>query len=56
MPIFSAVHDVIINFFKLNSDLAKISEGAFQQHFNPDPTKPAQEEIFSRKLKKEIHP
>ena len=52
MPIFSAVHDVSISFFKLNSDFAKISEEAFQQHFNPDPTTPAREEIFSRKLEK----
>ena len=38
---------------ELNSDLAKISEWAFKwkMSFSPDPSKPAQELIFSRKLK-----
>ena len=39
--------------FKRNSDLAKMCEWSVQWKisFNPDPTKLAQEIIFSRKLK-----
>ena len=56
--LFSVAHDVIISSFKLNSDLAKISKWAFKwkMSFNPDPSKPAQEVIFSRKLKTVLHP
>ena len=55
---FSVVHDVTISSSELNSDLAKISEWAFKwkMSFNPDPSKPAQEVIFSRKLKTVPHP
>ena len=51
--IFSVVHDVTISSFELNSDSAKITEWAFKwkMSFNLDPTKPAQEVIFSRNLK-----
>ena len=51
--LFSVVHDVTISSSELNSDLAKISEWTFnwKRSFNPDPAKPAQEVIFSRKLK-----
>ena len=43
---------------KLNNDLTKISTWAFQwkMNFNPDPTKQAQEVIFSRKLQNTNHP
>ena len=56
--VFSVVHDVTIGSFELNSDLAKISEWDFKWKmiFNPDPTKSAQELIFSRKLKTVPHP
>ena len=56
--LFSVVHDVTISSSELNSDLAKISEWAFKwkMSFNPDPSKPAQEVIFGRKLKKVPHP
>ena len=42
----------------LNHDLKKISNWAFQwkMSFNPDPSKQAQEVIFSRKLKNVSHP
>ena len=55
---FSVVHDVTISSSELNNDLAKISEWDFKwkMSFNPDPTKPAQEVIFSRKLKTIPHP
>ena len=50
--LFSVVQDVTISSSELNSDLTKISEWAFKRKmsFNPDPTKPAQKVIFSRKL------
>ena len=42
----------------LNNDLKEINRCAFQwkMSFNPDPTKQAQEVIFSRKTNKKIHP
>ena len=56
--LFSVVDDATISSSELNSDLEKISEWAFKwkMSFNPDPTKPAQEVIFSRKLKTAPHP
>ena len=41
----------------LNNDLAKISRMAQQQKmsFNPDPSKPSQEIIFSKKVNKNSH-
>ena len=56
--LFSVVYDVTISSSELNSDLAKISEWVFKWKisFNPDPTKPAQEVIFSKKLKTVPHP
>ena len=52
-----SVDDATVSFSELNSDLAKISELTFKwkMSFNPDPTKPAQEVIFSRKLKTVPH-
>ena len=42
----------------LNNDLLKINNWAYQwkMSFNPDPSKQAQEMIFSRKIKKPSHP
>ena len=56
--LFSVVHVVTISSSELNSNLAKISEWAFEwkMSFNPDQSKPAQEVIFSRKLKTVPHP
>ena len=48
--LFSMVHDVNIT-VNLNNDLSKINDWAIQWKvsFNPDPSKQAQEVIFSRK-------
>ena len=56
--LFSKVLDVNESTKKLNLDLEKISEWAFQwkMHFNPDPNKQANEVIFSRKSKVHSHP
>ena len=56
--LFSVVHGVTISSSELNSNLSKISKWAFKwkMGLNPDPTKPAQEVIFSRKLKTVPHP
>ena len=53
--LFSKVLDVNESTKKLNFDLEKISEWAFQwkMQFNPDPNKQANEVIFSRKS--EVH-
>ena len=55
--VFSTIHDSNTSASNLNSDLQKISEWAFKwkMSFNPDPTKQAQEVIFSRKLIKPRH-
>ena len=47
---FFVVHDIDTSANDLNQDLEKISEWVFQwkMKFNPDPTKQAQEIIFSR--------
>ena len=56
--LFSVVHDVNVSAKELNDDLKKINEWVFQwkMSFNPDPSKQAQEFIFSRKIKKLQHP
>ena len=50
--LFSVVKNVNASNIDLNNDLKKIGEWAFQwkMSFNPDPTKQAQELIFSRKV------
>ena len=55
---FSAVHNITDTASLLNSNLSKINEWALQwkMNFNPDPTKQAQEIIFSRKTSKINHP
>ena len=56
--LFSIVQNVETSASHLNSDLSKISNWAFQwkTSFNPDPSKLAQEVIFSRKIQKTCHP
>ena len=56
--LFSVVHNVYDSCNDLNNDLNKISDWAhkWKMSFNPDPTKQAQEVIFSRKKKKISHP
>ena len=56
--LFSKVLDVNESTKKLNLDLEKISEWAFQwkMHFNPDPNKQANEVIFSGKSEVHSHP
>ena len=55
---FSVTHDVNVSARELNDDLTKINNWAFQwkMSFNPDVNKQAQEVIFSRKIKSNIHP
>ena len=56
--IFSTVHDVNVSSNQLNDDLRKVSVWAYnwKMSFNPDPSKQAQEVIFTRKLIKPSHP
>ena len=56
--LFSVIHDIQTSANDLNNDLKAINKWAFQwkMSFNPDPTKQAQEVIFSRKTKKSSHP
>ena len=56
--LFSVTHDIITSANELNNDLKKISDWAFQWKisFNPDPSKQAQEVVFSGKLKNVSHP
>ena len=55
---FSVVHDTQTSANNLNKDSEKINNWAFQwkRNFNPDPTKQAQEVIFSRKAREICHP
>ena len=50
--LFSKVLDINKSVTELNTDLEKISQWAYQweMQFNPDPSKQANEVIFSRKL------
>ena len=56
--LFSVVHDISTSASDINNDLTLISNWAFQwkMSFNPDPSKQAQEIIFSRKKMKSSHP
>ena len=56
--LFSVTHDITTSANKLNNDLKKIGDWAFQwkMSFNPDPSKQAQEVIFSRKLENVSRP
>ena len=55
--LFFVNNDVKTSANELNKNLKKISDWTFQwkMSFNPDPTKQAQEVIFSRKLKNIFH-
>ena len=52
--LFSVIHNVDTSANELNNDLYQINKWAFQwkMSFNPDPSKQAQEIIFSGKTKK----
>ena len=56
--LFSVVRDPNMSAEELNHDLKLISQWAYQwkMSFNPDPTKPAEEIIFSRKRQRPDHP
>ena len=56
--LFTVVQDEIESANVLNDDLCSISKWAFnwKMLFNPDPSKPAQEVLFSRKKKAQNHP
>ena len=56
--LFSVVHNVNTSAKELNDDLKEVNKWAFQwkTSFNPDPSKQAQEVIFSRKSKRSTHP
>ena len=56
--LFSVINDKHLSANKLNQDLNRINNWAFQwkMSFNPDPSKHAQKVIFSRKLQKSTHP
>ena len=56
--LFSVVHNITVSANLLNSDLSKINTWALQwkMSFDTDPTKQAQETIFSRKNLQRNHP
>ena len=56
--LFSVINDKHLLGNKLNQDLNKINNWAFQwkMSFNPEPSMQAQDVIFSRKLQKSTHP
>ena len=56
--LFSIVQDPEASFEMLQHDLDSITEWAHQwkMSFNPDPTKPAEEILFSHKKNKPYHP
>ena len=58
ISLFFIIHDRQISANDLNKDLEMIHNWVFQRkmNFNPDPTKQAQEAIFTCKTKKLPHP
>ena len=56
--LFSTVQDITTSTVSLNNDLTKISEWVVQwkMNFNPDPSKQAQELLFSRKISSKPYP
>ena len=56
--LFTIVTDKNESANTLNNDLMLISKSAYdwKMLFNPDPSKPVQEVIFSRKTQVQIHP
>ena len=57
MFLFSVVHDLSASTNNFNKDLKKINDWATQckMSLNPEPTKEAQEVIFSGKIRKISH-
>ena len=55
--LFSVIHNVNSSQISLNEDSDKINKWAYQWNmsFNPDPSKKAQEVIFSRKVNNVLH-
>ena len=55
---FSIVHDPVVSAEEQNHDLNLISKWAHQWKmcFNPNPTKQAEEILFSQKRKSPVHP
>ena len=56
MTLFSVINDKDLSANKLNQDLNRISYFKKKKCFNPNPSKQAQEDIFSRNLQKSTHP
>ena len=58
VPLLSVVHNITDSPNLLNSNLSEIIKCSLQwkMSFNPDPTKQAQEIIFSHKTSKRNHP
>ena len=56
--LFFVVHDVATSSCDLNYDLKRVREWVFQwkMSFNPEPSKQAQEVIFTHKLQKKDYP
>ena len=56
--LFSVVHNITASSCDLNDDLNRVREWPFQwkMSFNPEPSKQAQEVIFTRKLQKKDYP
>ena len=56
--LFSVIHDIQTSTNNVNKDLERISNWATQCkiNFNPDTTEQAEKFIFSRKMKKTVHP
>ena len=56
--LFTIVKDKNESANEINNDLLQISKWAYnwKMLFNPDPNKPAQEVLFSRKSKVQVHP
>ena len=55
---FSTMHNTDSSEAELNNNLAKVSHGTHhvKMNFNPDPSKQAQEVIFSRNVNNNSHP
>ena len=55
--LFSVLHDITTSSCDLNYDLNRVREWVFQSKmsFNPEPSKKAQEFIFTRKLQKKVY-
>ena len=58
MSLFTIVKDKNESANIINNDLLQISKWAYKWKmlFSPDPNKPAQEVLFSRKNKVQVHP